>query len=249
MKEATDAAQIPWGRQTADGQVLLSMPWEIFVLGVAILSIVNLFLAIIVRNPDLDQVITIMDVFLIVVFLIDVLRRLRVATDDRAYVRHGSGWLDLVSVIPLLRIFRLLRILRVSRLVGRMGGPEAAIRVFFKDRAAGGLYLVLLIALVVMEFGSLAMLWAERTATDANITTASDALWYSIVTMSTVGYGDQYPVTGFGRLIGTLVIILGVAVFGTLTGFLANAFLAPGRSEAKKEAEPGAAPAAPDAPA
>jgi voltage-gated potassium channel len=89
------------------------------------------------------------------------------------------------------------------------------------------------------------MLWAERTDPDANITTTSDALWYSIVTMSTVGYGDQYPVTNLGRLIGTLVIILGVAVFGTLTGFLANAFLAPCRSEA----ESAAAPAAPDPPA
>jgi hypothetical protein len=245
MKEATDAAQIPWGRQTPDGQVLLSMPWEIFVLGVAILSIVNLLLAVILRNPDLEQIITTIDVFLIAVFLIDVLRRLRVATDDRAYIVHGSGWLDLVSVIPLLRIFRLLRIVRVSRLVGRMGGPEAAVRLFFKDRAAGGLFLVLLIALVVMEFGSLGMLWAERTDPDANITTTSDALWYSIVTMSTVGYGDQYPVTNLGRLIGTLVIILGVAVFGTLTGFLANAFLAPRRSEA----ESAAAPAAPDPPA
>jgi hypothetical protein len=91
---------------------------------VAILSIINLLLAVILRNPDLEQIITTIDVFLIAVFLIDVLRRLRVATDDRAYIVHGSGWLDPVSVIPLLRISRLLRIVRVSRLVGRMGGPK-----------------------------------------------------------------------------------------------------------------------------
>lgn len=57
---------------------------------------------------------------------------------------------------------------------------------------------------------------------------AGDALWYLVATMSTVGYGDLYPVTDAGRLIGTLIIV-GVAVFGTLTGFLANAFLAPRR--------------------
>jgi voltage-gated potassium channel len=240
-----DPAKIPWQSQTPDGQVLLSMPWEIFVLGVAILSIVNLFLAIVIRNPDLDQVIIVMDSMLIAIFLVDFVRRLRVARDDRAYFVHGTGWLDLVSVFPLLRITRLLRIIRVIRVVGRMGGPEVAVRAFFKDRAAGGLYLVTLIALVVMEFGSIAMLWAERTDPDANITTAADALWYSIVTMSTVGYGDQYPVTDLGRTIGTLIIILGVAVFGTLTGFLANAFLSPKKSEA----EPAAAPTAPDPPA
>ncbi len=230
MKTGSDPDKIPWQRQTPDGQVLLSMPWEIFVLGVAILSIVNLFLAILVRNPDLDQVITIMDSILIVIFLIDFVRRLRVATDDRAYVIHGYGWLDLISVIPLLRITRLMRIVRVARLVGRMGGPEAAVRAFFKNRASGGLFLVTLIAIVVMEFGSIAILWAERTAPSANITSADDALWYSVVTMSTVGYGDQYPVTDLGRVIGTLTIILGVAVFGTLTGFIANTFLSPKES-------------------
>lgn len=240
-----DPEKIPWQSQTPDGQVLLSMPWEIFVLGVAILSIANLFLAIVIRNPDLDQVIVVMDSILIAIFLVDFVRRLRVATDDRAYFVHGTGWLDLISVFPLLRITRLLRIVRVIRVVGRMGGPEVAVRAFFKDRAAGGLYLVTLIALVVMEFGSLAMLGVERASPDANITTAADALWYSIVTMSTVGYGDQYPVTDLGRIIGTLVIILGVAVFGTLTGFLANAFLAPRKSEA----EPTATPTAPDPPA
>ena len=237
-------AKIPWQSQTPDGQVLLSMPWEIFVLGVAILSIVNLFLALVIRNPDVDQVIMIMDGMLIAIFLVDFVRRLRVATDDRAYVLRGYGWLDLISVIPLLRITRLLRIARVIRLLGRMGGPEAAVRAFFKDRAAGGLYLVMLIAIVVMEFGSIAILWAERTDPNANITNAADALWYSIVTMSTVGYGDQYPVTDLGRAIGTLIILLGVAVFGTLTGFLANVFLSPSKSVA----DPAPAPAAPDSP-
>jgi voltage-gated potassium channel len=71
------------------------------------------------------------------------------------------------------------------------------------------------------------MLWAEGSAPDASITTGQDAIWYLIVTMSTVGYGDLYPVTDLGRLIGSVIIVVGVGVFGTLTGFLANAFMAP----------------------
>jgi voltage-gated potassium channel len=67
--------------------------------------------------------------------------------------------------------------------------------------------------------------------------------------MSTVGYGDQYPVTEVGRLTGALIIVIGVGVFGTLTGFLANAFLAPGKSETGTEPEPETAPAALDPPA
>lgn len=223
-------AVIPWQSQTKDGQVLLSMPWEIFVLGVAILSIVNLALAILVRDPDLEQVIAITDGMMITIFLIDFARRMLVADDNRAYLTKGGGWLDLISVVPLLRIARLLRIVRVARVVGRMGGPQAAVRTFFKDRATGGLLLVFLIAIVVLEYGSLAVLWAEEGATGANIETAADAVWYVVVTMSTVGYGDQFPVTELGRLFGSMIIIVGVGVFGTLTGFLANAFLAPSKS-------------------
>ena len=77
----------------------------------------------------------------------------------------------------------------------------------------------------MLEFGSLEILHLEQDAAGANITSASDALWYVIVTISTVGYGDQFPVTDRGRFMGALIIILGVAIFGTFTGYLANVFL------------------------
>jgi len=83
--------------------------------------------------------------------------------------------------------------------------------------------------ILVLEFGSLAMLRIEQYAPGANITTAGDAIWYVIVTISTVGYGDRYPVTGAGRVIGSLIIVVGVGIFGTFTGYLANLFLAPSK--------------------
>ena len=136
----------------------------------------------------------------------------------------------------MLRIARLLRVYRVIRVMERMGGPSTALTAFFKHRATGGLLLVLLIALLVLEFGSLLMLWAESSSPEASIVTAEDALWYLVVTMSTVGYGDLAPVTQLGRAIGTGIIIVGVGVFGTLTGFLATVFLEPsGAAEATIE--------------
>jgi hypothetical protein len=226
---------IPWESQTEDGQVLLSMPWEVFVLGVALLSIANLALALVVRTAEVQQVIAIMDIILIAIFAIDLLRRLRVADDNRAYLTKGWGWLDAVSIIPLLRIARILRIVRVIRVVDRMGGPGPAARAFFSNRATSGLLLVFLIAIIVLEFGSLAILRVEHGDPAANITTASDAVWYLIVTMSTVGYGDFYPVTDVGRIIGSGIIVVGVGVFGTLTGFLANFFLAPSQADPEPE--------------
>ena len=81
------------------------------------------------------------------------------------------------------------------------------------------------------------VLAAERGDPEANIITAADAGWYLIVTMSTVGYGDHYPVTDLGRLMGSFIIVIGVGVFGTLTGFLANFFLTPSEAEVEVEVE------------
>ena len=91
--------------------------------------------------------------------------------------------------------------------------------------------MLLLMGIFVLQFGSLTMLRIEQNAPGANITTASDALWYTIVTISTVGYGDQYPVTNPGRIVGVGIIVVGVGIFGTFTGYLANFFLAPKKKD------------------
>jgi hypothetical protein len=68
---------------------------------------------------------------------------------------------------------------------------------------------------------------AEANAPKANIKTASDALWWGVVTMATVGYGDQYPVTNPGRIAGVFEMTVGVGIFSVLTSFLANWFRTP----------------------
>lgn len=227
---------IDWGRQQDDGSILLSPAWEVFILAVSIMSVINLVQIVLIPNPDIVQVVVIMDSVLTVVFVSDLIRRLVVAEDRTAYLTRGWGWVDVLATFPLLRILRVLRIARVLMVMRRFGGPLQAFKAFFSNKAAGGLLSVLLIALIVMEWGALLVLAVERSAEGANIETAADAIWYLLVTMSTVGYGDQYPVTDAGRLIGALIIVVGVGVFGTLTGFLANAFLAP--SEAAAAAAP-----------
>ena len=92
--------------------------------------------------------------------------------------------------------------------------------------------------ILVLEFGSLEILIAEASAPNANIKDASDALWYTIVTISTVGYGDRFPTTNPGRLIGSLIIVIGVGIFGTFTGYLANLFLSPKEEKNPPESTP-----------
>lgn len=249
MREASIDQQLDafaWGHQQDNGEVMLSPAWEVFILALSILSVLNMVLVALMRSADLVQVFFIMDGILTLAFLLDLGRRLMVARDRWAYLTRGRGWIDALAAFPLLRILRLLRIVRMLRVLARLGGPLMAFKAFFSNRAAGGLLSVLFIALLVLEFGSLAVLAVERGRAGSNLETALDAVWYTLVTMSTVGYGDFFPVTDVGRLIGSLIIIVGVGVFGTLTGFLANFFLAP--SEAAAAAAPAGAQATVDEP-
>jgi len=87
---------------------------------------------------------------------------------------------------------------------------------------------VLFVCLVLVTFGSVTVLHVE-TAPESNIRTPGNALWWSLATMGTVGYGDKYPVTAEGRTIAIVLMIGGIGLFGTFTGYLATWFLQSGR--------------------
>jgi voltage-gated potassium channel len=105
-----------------------------------------------------------------------------------------------------------------------------------ENRADSALLTLFFLIVLILEFGGLAIIYFERASPEANITSAADALWYTYVTITTVGYGDTYPVTFEGRVVGFFIMTAGVGLFGTLTGYLANVFLSP--SKKKKEAAP-----------
>jgi voltage-gated potassium channel len=204
--------------------------YEIFVGILSILSIVNIVLAFFAEDPNLETVLRIMNGLFSIIFLGDFSYRLFTAESKFQYFFRQFGWADLLASLPfeaakILRIFRLVRVVRLLRVYGVKNITNGLI----KDRAGSALLTLLLMGILVLEFGSLEILHLEQYAPDANITSASDALWYVIVTISTVGYGDQFPVTNGGRLFGSLIIIIGVGIFGTFTGYLANVFLSPSK--------------------
>jgi voltage-gated potassium channel len=202
--------------------------YEIFVGVLSVLSIVNLVLMYAIHDAALDAVLWVMNVIFSAIFLADFAYRLRTAPHRGVYFFRHFGWADLLASLPFpqFKVLRLFRIVRVVRLM-RDVGPRKIWRTLVKDRAGSALYALLLMGVLVMQFGSLTILYLEESAPGANITTASDALWYTIVTISTVGYGDRYPVTNPGRITGSVIIVVGVGIFGTFTGYLANLFLSP----------------------
>lgn len=210
--------------------------YELFIAAISVFSIVNIVLVLLPLQEDIKNVILIVDAGLSLAFLADFLGRLLRARRKREYFFRQLGWLDLLGSLPFpgLRLFRVFRVARVVRIIRRVG-LKALYAEFVRDRAAGALYVVLFLCLVVMQYSSIFELVTERHASQANITSATDAVWYVIVTITTVGYGDQYPVTNPGRIVGALTMIVGVGLFGVLTGFLANTFLAPKTKKSQEE--------------
>jgi len=221
---------------SVDREDLKSIPYELFMLGLAVLSIVNLVLyAVFAWESQPWWLVGYIDIILTAFFLGDFAYRLLTAPSKRRYLGRGGGVLDLLSCSPGLRIFRLFRIFRAVRIIRRLGGRKmlGELRGQF---AAGTVYLVIFTGIVVLEFVGLLELRFEEDAPGANITTAGDALWWGYVTATTVGYGDQVPVTMGGRLVGWLMLTVGVALFATFSGFLANIFLSARRQPAEPEA-------------
>ncbi len=206
--------------------------YEIFIWLLTFLSVFNILLILIFRGEVVASVIAKVNVMLSFVFFLDFLYRLQGAQSRRDYFVKKFGWLDLISSlpIPLAQLARLLRFIRTTRLF-RESDEKRIVRQVISNRANTALLAIGFFVILLFEFGSIAILNAEMGAPNANITNANDAIWWVLATISTVGYGDYVPVTQNGRFVAVFVILAGVAVFGTLSGFLANAFLGEARTK------------------
>lgn len=184
---------------------------------------------------EVSRLLSLIDDVICVFFLYEFCVRLYRAESKLRFLQWG--WIDLISSIPTLeyfrpgralRLFRILRVLRAFRSIRHL-----AMHVFAK-RAKGALSTVAILAVLILIFSSIAILQVEDDP-NSNIKTAEDALWWSYVTITTVGYGDKYPVTTEGRLIAVVLMTTGVGLFGTFTGFIASWFVEERQEEHEKE--------------
>ena len=104
------------------------------------------------------------------------------------------------------------------------------------------MFITILLTILVLTVASTLVLQFESKSPDANITSGGDALWYAIVTITTVGYGDFYPVTTAGRVTAMFIMFMGVGIIGALASILAS-LLVGGSSSAEEEETPAAAAA------
>jgi voltage-gated potassium channel len=145
-----------------------------------------------------------------IAFVVDYAVRIYLARSWAYVIRH---WYDVpLIVLPMLRPLRVLRVLAFARMVNRSatGGLVERAAVY----VAGA-------AIMSVGLGSIAILDAERDAPGANITSYGDALWWACTTVTTVGYGDRYPVTTEGRMIAVVLMVVGIGLVGAITASVA----------------------------
>jgi len=230
-----------------------SNAYEIFILVLTLLSLTIMFALVLPVSSATRQLLTIYDNLICIVFLFDFFLSLSRAHPKREYMIGRRGWLDLLGSIPsfgffkytaLLRLARISRLARITRLL-RGKHKRELIQDVIRHRGQYAAFVTVLAAFVVLVLSSVFVLQFESKSPDANITTGGDALWWAVVTITTVGYGDEYPVTPGGRMTAVFVMFMGVGIIGSLASILASVLVPTAKSNGHGDgdADADAAPA------
>lgn len=195
------------------------------------------------------------ELFSVAVFTAEYVLRLWSCTSDARYaeplrgrVRYALRLLplvDLVAILPFyieflpldLRLVRMLRLFRLFRIfkLARYADSMVTLGLVLRSRR-DELLVTLFVVVVLLVFASSAMYYVENEAQPQNFSSIPASMWWGVATLTTVGYGDVYPVTTAGRFLGAGIAILGVGLFALPTGILASAFSEELQKRRRKEA-------------
>jgi voltage-gated potassium channel len=176
-------------------------------------------------SAEVSKLLKYFDYLLCAFFFCEFLYQFITATNKKEYLKWG--WIDLLSSIPIIdsfRFARVIRIIRIIRIVRAFKSIKEFLNHIYFNKAKGALSSVMILAFLILIFSSIAILQVENTA-NGNIKTAEDAIWWAYTTITTVGYGDKYPVTSEGRLIAIFLMTFGVGMFGTMTAYISSLFI------------------------
>lgn len=176
-------------------------------------------------DEEISKLLNYFDYVICGVFFIEFWYRFFAAENKLEYLKWG--WIDLLSAVPMIDAFRtarIVRIIRVIRIIKAYRSIQQLLAHLFRNRVKGTFASAILTATLMLIFSSIAILKVE-TAPESNIKTAEDALWWAFVTITTVGYGDRYPVTTEGRIVAAILMTVGVGLFGTFTAYVSSWFV------------------------
>src|SRR5262245_12531237 len=187
--------------------------YELFMFLLSWLAIANVVIVLLAGITSVaGEVAFLTELMITPFFLFDFLYRLVTSPARWSYIIRRFGWADLVAVVPFLRLFRRGRISAVVREARRVGFERLADDLYV-TRAIATFLVTVFAVIVVVEFAGIAEFYVEQGQPTANIVSAGDSIWWGLVTITTVGYGDQYPVGPGGRAVGAFLLFAGIALF------------------------------------
>jgi voltage-gated potassium channel len=182
-------------------------------------------------SPGTRRVMEVIELVTVIVFSIEYLLRIAVADSKLGFVFSFFGLIDLLAILPFyiapgldLRSVRAMRLLRLFRAF-KFARYNKAMRRFAKafDMAKEEIFLFFAVAVLMIYFSAVGIYYFENEAQPEKFASVVHSLWWSICTLTTVGYGDVYPVTPGGKIFTSIVMVIGLGIVAVPAGLLASA--------------------------
>ena len=216
--------------------------FAIFIQCLILLSIVTFSIETIPHlNPQVKTILYSIEVFCVSVFTIEYILRIYVADSKPRFIFSFFGIIDFLAILPFylsfgidLRSLRALRFLRLFRILKLVRYNRAMIHFTTAIKSAKEeILLFLFITLILIYFSSVGIYYFENEAQPDNFSSVFDSLWWAIVTLTTVGYGDVYPITVGGKVFTFFILLIGLGIVAIPTGIISSALT---KSVDKKDA-------------
>jgi len=199
----------------------------------SVLSLILSFMALFVISgllffplrPETRQVFIGLDFIICSIFILQLGIDLIRSGDRVKYLK--VHWIDFIASIPMIEPLRYARLVQILRVVFGIHSSRNLYRQLLNNRREATFASIIFLLVMLLFLGSSMMLFIESKSPDANIQNGADALWWALVTISTVGYGDHYPVTDAGKILAAALIVCGVGVFGMISGLVTSFLTSP----------------------
>lgn len=181
-------------------------------------------------KPQTKTILNSIEIFCVVVFTAEYLARIYVADNKPKFIFSFFGLIDLFAILPFylsfgldLRSLRVLRMFRLFRLL-KLVRYNRAMRHFAKAMLLAKEQIILFmgVTLVLIYFAAIGIYYFENEAQPEHFSSIFDSLWWSIVTLTTVGYGDVYPITVGGRIFTFFILLIGLGIVAIPTGIISS---------------------------
>jgi voltage-gated potassium channel len=182
-------------------------------------------------KPETRYLLRIIEIFCVVIFTVEYILRIYVADSKPRFIFSFFGLIDLLAILPFylsfgvdlrsLRALRFLRLFRVLKLVRYNKAMNHFVRAM--SSAKEQIFLFIFITMILIYFAAVGIYYFENEAQPEHFSSIFDSLWWAIITLTTVGYGDVYPITVGGKVFTFIILMIGLGIVAVPTGIISSA--------------------------